>query len=384
MEPAGNEGGISVYSRIAKDMASRRAVVITLALLGTSITSLASGECKLYQLAQLAVTVKHNRPLIDGEINGQKIKILVDTGAGYTMLWRSEAVRIGLPLRDVDGLRLFGVGGETKVQLAQLDEFKLAEFSTHGIAFLVAGEGRNDSFSAILGEDFLSKLTVEFDLAHGAIRLFRPVGCKPEQLMYWSPTYSAATLDSPPSHAHQINADVVLNGTRMIATLDTGATNSIVSPGAAASAGIRPPEASGGNISVGHGAGIGTHPFTFTVARFDSIAIGDEKIKNLELAVGDIGKYMQVDVTGWRLQQRLANAPHMLIGADFFLSHRLIVPSDSPIMLFTYTGGPVFQVIHDVAAASAGDSTGAGNEPAATDSKPDAGTSYLYRSEGPF
>jgi hypothetical protein len=41
--------------------------------------SCAFGECKLLLLANLPVTVSNNRPLIDGEINGHKIRILVDT-----------------------------------------------------------------------------------------------------------------------------------------------------------------------------------------------------------------------------------------------------------------------------------------------------------------
>ncbi len=88
-----------------------RLLAIALFFAGIINSSLALGECKLLLLARLGVTVSSNRPLIDGEINGHKIKILVDTGSEYTMIWRSAAVRLGLPLEDVHGLRMFGVGG---------------------------------------------------------------------------------------------------------------------------------------------------------------------------------------------------------------------------------------------------------------------------------
>jgi predicted aspartyl protease len=341
-------------------------------LAGIINSSLALGECRLLLLAQLGVTVSSNRPLIDGEINGHKIKILVDTGSEYTMIWRSAAVHLGLPLEDVRGLRMFGVGGETHLQAAKTREFKLAEFGTHGVRFLVAGEGENNSFDMILGEDFLSKVTAEFDLAHGAMRLFRPEGCKTEQLMYWSPTYSSATLESPPSHAHRIDTAVEINGKRVIATLDSGATHSIISTGAAENAGMAAQEPEG--KGEGRVRGIGGRSLEFTVVRFDSIAIGDEKVQNLRLQVGNIGRNMRVDVTGSHLGEALKGAPHMLIGADFFVSHRIIIPADGPVILFTYAGGPVFQVMHNVAAAAAADSRSTGTQPAAaTESKPDGG-----------
>jgi clan AA aspartic protease (TIGR02281 family) len=332
--------------------------------------SCALGECKLLLLANLPVTVSNNRALIDGEINGQKIRILVDTGSAYTTIWRSEAVRLGLPLEDVRGTRIFGVGGETRVQSTKTEEFKLGQVVTHGVKFLVIGEGQNNTFSMLLGEDFLSKLTIEFDLAHGAMRLFRAESCKTEQLMYWSPTYSAATLESPPTHTLKVETAVELNGKRVIATWDSGATHSVVSPGAVAHAGIRGEDAEVQETYTG--AGIGRRELRFTVAKFDSIAIGDEKVQNLRLQVSELTQNMRVGVTGSRVSAPLQGAPHMLIGADFFLSHRIIIPPNGPAIPFTYAGGPVFQATHNVA-PEAGDSTSTDIQSTGAAAKPEGG-----------
>ena len=44
----------------------------------------AIAECKILQIAELAVGVAGNWPVMDGQINDQPIKILVDTGAAYS------------------------------------------------------------------------------------------------------------------------------------------------------------------------------------------------------------------------------------------------------------------------------------------------------------
>jgi hypothetical protein len=38
----------------------------------------------------------------------------------------------------------------------------------------------------------------------------------------------------------------------------------------------------------------------------------------------------------------------MLVGCDFFLSHRILVLAKEHTMVFTYNGGPVFQLVKSV------------------------------------
>jgi hypothetical protein len=61
---------------------------------------------------------------------------------------------------------------------------------------------------------------------------------------------------------------------------------------------------------------------------FSSFRIGDEEIRNTRLRIGAIG---------------IAEAD-MLIGADFFLSHRIYVASSQHKLYFTYNGGPLFNL----------------------------------------
>ena len=59
----------------------------------------------------------------------------------------------------------------------------------------------------------------------------------------------------------------------------------------------------------------------------------------------------------------------MLIGADFFLSHRIYVASSQSKLYFTYNGGPVFNLATQSAPASGAAAQPAAGAPAAADSR---------------
>jgi hypothetical protein len=78
--------------------------------------------------------------------------------------------------------------------------------------------------------------------------------------------------------------------------------------------------------------------------RFDTFTIGDETIKNTKLIVADLWKNNKLEETGTRLgsESHDLGLPRMLLGADFLHAHRVFVANSMGLMLFSYTGGPVF------------------------------------------
>src|SRR5271165_3839605 len=132
-------------------------------------------NCKMVQIADLPVRLESNFIIVDGAINGQKIGIIVDTGASRSLILRSAAERLALNPHQVRNYRMFGVGGETHVEAVMLDEFKLGASMRRDWRVLVVGEhdlGPDASF--VLGEDFFQLSDLEFDLAHHALRLYQP------------------------------------------------------------------------------------------------------------------------------------------------------------------------------------------------------------------
>jgi hypothetical protein len=218
----------------------------------------------------------------------------------------------------------------------------------------------------VLGDDFFSHFTTEFDLAHGVIRLLLTDGCKPEQLPYWATTYSMAELERlNPEHA-RIAANVLVNGKRFSAQLDTGAHTSIITRQAAETVGAGPGQA--GTIPAGAVAGLAARPIESWIGRFASFGIGDESMRNVQLQIADLFSADATVDLGSRLRRPLEDTPSMLVGCDFFLSHRILVLAKEHTMLFTYNGGPVFQLVKSSAPpqGSSDDGTPGRTAPAAT------------------
>jgi clan AA aspartic protease (TIGR02281 family) len=305
----------------------------------------ASADCKLLQIAELPVSVAHNQPLIDAQINDQPVKILVDTGASYSFLWEDQARQLGLPLQQA-GIHMYGVDGEARSLATQVKRLQIGAFTFKDMSLVVVGTDRGphskgSASALVLGEDFFSKFTTEFDLAHGVIRLLKPEDCKPEQLAYWGKAYSLAELDRTNEGFPSIEANVLVNGQHVIAILDSGAGTSHISQAAADRAGFTaaPVEASEKST------GIAGKAMPVREGTFKSFAIGDEVVHNVKLRIADLFGRDKVQDTGSNLERPLDDLPSMLIGCDFFISHHIMVLFKEHKLLFTYNGGPIFQTI---------------------------------------
>jgi predicted aspartyl protease len=320
---------------------------------GLGYAAPAAAECKLLQVAEFQVETNRNRATFDGTLNGQRLKVLVDTGAQVSVLWRPAAARFGLKLSDVPGAHMYGVGGESVVETAHVNQLKLGNFTANNWNIVIAGDTQG-SFDLVLGEDFFSNYVVEFDLLHHAIRLFQPRGCRTEQLAYWTNTYSLAELDAPTRGSRRIETTVLLNGKRVHAIVDSGASMSLVTKFAAARAGVA---AEGDNReSVQQITGLGRRSAESWIGTFDNFSIGDENLRNARLRIADMNQYNHTTNLGSRLETTVDGVPDMLLGADFLLSHRLIIDGEDRKILFTYLGGKVFQTMHvDPSAAAAPD-----------------------------
>ncbi len=68
-----------------------------------------------------------------------------------------------------------------------VDSFEIAGTVRRNWGMSVVGEtDLGGDVAALLGEDFLHRAEVEFDLAHNAIRLFQAKDCDSSTLAYWT------------------------------------------------------------------------------------------------------------------------------------------------------------------------------------------------------
>ena len=333
-----------------------------------------ANKCVMYQLGDLKVQVVRNRAMLQGAVNGQPVRVLIDTGASRSLLHRAKAEALHLPLTDVPGMRMGGAGGVTRVQSAYLAQLQLAGATVSNVSMLVAGEGRTADFDILLGEDVLGHYDIEFDLGHGAVRLLQPRGCGEGDMAYWASAYNEVPIVG--DNHDKIGVTVKLNGRPIRAILDSGASTSVGTPRAAAVGKVKL------EASDVRGHGIGALELTNEVGVLDSFSIGEETIRNARLRFSDLFGATTFDYTGSLIAKHMDDEPEMLLGFDFLKSHRVLVSRSRHMVYFTYEGGPVFDTARRPATPPGSGAAGAATlapspapQPASTPGEPQAAAS---------
>ncbi len=305
--------------------------ILALVALGVALCAgPAAAACKLGLLAELPVTMDGLDPVVPAKINGVDARLVADSGAFFSMVTPDAAARFGLkrgPLPQEMTVR--GVTGEADVGVATAKEFTFLGHSLHNIEFLVGGSAMDDgSYDGFLGQNVLNIADVEFDFANGVIRLFKPTGCGHAVLTYWDKTLSGSALDIQPTTSDEsfVRTTASVDGARIVVLFDSGAERSTLTLHAAKRSGIT--VGSPGVVAAGQTGGIGRRMVDTWIAPFSSFRIGDEEVRNTRLRIGAI---------------EVADAD-MLLGADFFLSHRIYLSRGQSKLYFTYNGGPVFHL----------------------------------------
>ena len=284
-------------------------------------------KCGIGQMLELKVTMSGMQPLVSAKVNGTDVRFVADSGAFFSTLSPGSAAELGLRLTPAPSyFSIRGLGGSASASIATVKSFELAGLAIPKAQFFVAGS--EVGAIGLLGQNILGIADVEYDLEDGMIRLMKATDCAKTNLAYWSGDKPVSMLDvavRSPQQPHTIGT-VLLNGTHIRAIFDTGAGTSILSLAAAARAGIRPD--SPGVKPAGFTRGLGRRVVQTWIAPVDSLKIGDEEIRRIRIRIGDLG----------------LDDADMLVGADFFLSHRVYVANGLHRLYFTYDGGPVFDV----------------------------------------
>jgi predicted aspartyl protease len=294
-------------------------------------------RCQIGNVAAIPVETDRNQLLTQGAIDGHPVRVLIDTGSYMSFIWRSAAERLGLRLIGAPRMRLFGLGGESRVDATFVEELRVKAFTVKGLRLPVAGDVPS-GIDFVFGEDFLSRDSVEFDLPHGVVRTMQTSGCLPAELPYWAKTYSMADLSASPRDARAIRINVVLNGHAVRAQIDSGSSVSLLTKSVADSLGVHYLSS---NFEI---VGIGRRSLPTWIIGVQSFRLGDESINNIQLLVAQLGKYQTMERIGSRIPVVAGTEPTMLLGMDFLRAHRVLIDNATRKMVFTYEGGPVFQI----------------------------------------
>ena len=305
---------------------------LALAASGQAPAAPKPAACRMGLIAELPVTFRRNRPTVPIDIDGRHLTALVDSGASTTVIFADVAQKLGIGTREDPRYRSFGADGEGKVAIAHVAIGMMGMKSPPQDIMVTGKAGAGEDM--LLGEDILSQAVLEMDLGHSKIRLMRPDHCREEDMAYWAQSYSEAEVSDGPGH--HIRLTVLLNGARIPAILDSGASTTVADEGSAFRAGVALPPPTGKATSRGvNGVGFETRQ-----GRVNSVQIGDEKVGSTQMRFGPLFLHQEAADSGSRLAGD--EGYNMLLGADFLRSHHVLIDREHGRMYFTYNGGPVF------------------------------------------
>lgn len=316
-------------------------------------TGIAQASCQLAQLASLPVDMQGLRPLIWTKINGVAARFALDTGSYYSTIWRDAADQYQLSVTSIPGRNhyIVGTGGVQTASVTTIKSFEILGVPVRNLQFLVIDQTVGYDYVGLIGQNVLRMSDVEYDLANGMVRFFEPVGCEHQALAYWavSTPYTAVDLQPMDTMHDHLLATAMINGKRMTVCFDTGAPRSYLSLQAAERAGITPDSAGATFLGLSGGLGPGTNKVWS--APVDTFQLGGEKVQHTHLLISNLDPARQIG-------QVNAEMPDMLLGEDFFLSHRVFVAYGQRKLYFTYNGGPLFDLHLPAATPQATAATG--------------------------
>lgn len=284
-------------------------------------------RCRI-QTMDIPVQLIDQRPVSTVKLNGVSVPMLVDSGAFYGMLSTATARQLNLPLRHPpQGFKVRGqVGSVEQLRVTTVKEVGLEIATVKDVDFFVGGNELNAGIMGILGRNFLSAADTEYDLAHGVVRLVFPKGeCEKVNLAYWAGEAPVIEVPIESTNRHNdtaVRVRALINGQRVTALMDTGAPMTSLSLAAARRVGV----ATDAMQPAGRTSGIGTGRADRWMADIPSFQLAGEKVLNNRLPVSDVD----------------ASDHGMLLGLDYFLSHRVYVSRLQGKVYATWNGGPIF------------------------------------------
>ena len=328
-------------SQTCKSNRSRTRVLVGLAL-ALLLPALAQAACEIQPL-ELPVKMVGSRAVATVGINGTPVPLTVDSGAFYSMLTDAAAAQLKLRLDPNSGVRVYGITGKVDTQLTTVDKLELQKGEIPHAQFIVGVNEPGSGTMGLMGRNLLGLTDAEYDLGHGVIRLIVPSdGCEKANMAYWAGSEPVDVIDlmAPLGvRLPAIRAHAKLNGKDLVVLFDTGATT-IVSKRMALRIGMAEADMRPDGIVYGGGRGSGKA----WTALFDSFQIGGEQVLHNRLRVGEFD----------------LKEADMLLGIDFFLSHRIYVSNQQSKLFMTYSGGPVFALNRaDAASPAASESAAA-------------------------
>ncbi len=231
-------------------------------------------SCQPTPVALLSISFRHGEPVFPARIDGLPATMLFDTGALLSSVSPTGVKQFHLPVVFDRRLTLNGVGGSARNATAQVKTLAFGGAVAGGLRMPivrapVSSNPGQRAVSGAIGNDILAHYDEDIDFPAHQVFLLKTGDCT--TLTPWSGP--AATVHFSLARGDTAIAfPMRINGEPVTAILDTGATNTVLSPGTFAriSAHGPHPQRLGEHFS----RGIGARHTRVTAYRLNSLSVG--------------------------------------------------------------------------------------------------------------
>ena len=285
----------------------------TLLLLGLSTWCTPVLACAPQQRASVPLDLEPGAILVTVEVNGIPGTFILDTGAQRSVVTPAAVTRLNLSLDEWVGTTMHGIGGVDRRRNATPRSLSLGGVALHrrtltrdtslAVTTLARAQAGDRVIDGLLGRDYLSLFDLDLDMPGRRLTLFDATGCG-GRFLPWPDPYTAIPADMPVESAMIL--PVVVDGVRLRALLDTGASSSLIAAPGMVKLNLTSERLAGDPVEQVSGAG--PRQIAMRRHRFQSIRIGTETVAAPALWVGGL---------------HLMPIADMLLGADWLMRRRV-------------------------------------------------------------
>jgi Aspartyl protease len=267
-------------------------------------------ECVVTERATVPLTVTDGTITVPVEVNGITASFILDTGAQRSVVTEAAVQRLGLARDQWVGTTMSGIGGVNNRANADPRSLSLAGIPlvrrtlNHDTSLTVATLARSGPLiDGLLGRDYLSMFDLDLTVSAGRLTLYQPRGCT-GRFLPWTGNYAAIPVSNPTEDA--LVVPVVLDGIKLRAMLDSGASASVLAAPGIFRMGLN--LASLSSDAAAAVSGLGAHTVTMRRHRFQTLRVGGQTIDAPDI---------------WVAPVRMAPIVDMILGADWLSTRRV-------------------------------------------------------------
>lgn len=200
-----------------------------MALVLLTLPARADDSCRLVRMAAFDIDINSAGGVsVPITISGQSVSLLVDTGAIFSMLTEETVQRLGLKKLNTFGSGIMMFGGKKVVFYVEPKDVNLGGLKADHMPMQVLPENTvPGDIGGILAPNIMLHYDADFDFANAKFNLFSQEHCE-GKVVYWTAS-PAATIRIGVDKEGHIVVPVTVDGHEIEATIDTGASRSVLS-----------------------------------------------------------------------------------------------------------------------------------------------------------